>query len=667
MAVSEVVAPGGGQGHVKLHPYLITLVRWCVSCLWSSANELLRRLLTTPLPHLPQITAGKPAPRVAKPRAAGSEHLHPEPRVECAVLHKPRHHHLDVIFVHGLYGSLGNTWRQGEWRNKYKLDPTKVPLRNHSSEPCNCTQDKQEQAYDHTQEMYAYQASVNEKVTFEQINGCFKKILPNENSLITEKFYNNTLLDVDVNNFDTQAKFVTEMFKNDCDTNCGVNAFNQCSYDERCAVDCKCKVEEVCKCKASAKGCEAGCGCTCDDCYSHCWPRDWIKEDFPGARVISINYTSDPYLWRPLWVKGTKRLRLHERAEQMMEQLVALGVGQRPIVWVGHSKGGLFIKQIYCDAYEAYLKLDKIKMKQQSILNNNTEDQTDREYIKRKVNISVDNRFNRHTDNEANLMSEEQNGEKCDSLLNNFIKERNNNSCAVNGGTNLRSIDEMKEIRNNNNSGNGSFQDLDNNYDMGEDDGMYYTQDGDVVNKQTRCSEHSDCVDGSGRHGEYRHVQDDDVAVENTEALSSNNEEESGGVSARAALWARSSGFMFYSVPHRGSPLADIKTPLTCRSVELMEIAKDCSLLLELQRRWLAASAAAARPRVRSLVETGRTLMSVLWLRIVSEDSADAGVGVLHGVSVDHREICKPASRRCLLYTELTHLIQSALGGCRCQ
>lgn len=43
------------------------------------------------------------------------------------------------------------------------------------------------------------------------------------------------------------------------------------------------------------------------------------------------------------------RLRLHERAQQMSAQLVALGVGRRPVVWVGHSKGGLFIKQIYCD------------------------------------------------------------------------------------------------------------------------------------------------------------------------------------------------------------------------------------------------------------------------------------------------------------------------------
>jgi hypothetical protein len=41
--------------------------------------------------------------------------------------------------------------------------------------------------------------------------------------------------------------------------------------------------------------------------YSTCWPRDWLPQDCPGVRIIAINYTTDPYLWRPLWV--TKRNR----------------------------------------------------------------------------------------------------------------------------------------------------------------------------------------------------------------------------------------------------------------------------------------------------------------------------------------------------------------------
>lgn len=41
--------------------------------------------------------------------------------------------------------------------------------------------------------------------------------------------------------------------------------------------------------------------------YSWCWPQDWIPRDCPGTRVIALNYTTDPYLWRPLWVKKRNR------------------------------------------------------------------------------------------------------------------------------------------------------------------------------------------------------------------------------------------------------------------------------------------------------------------------------------------------------------------------
>lgn len=41
--------------------------------------------------------------------------------------------------------------------------------------------------------------------------------------------------------------------------------------------------------------------------YSKCWPKDWIPQDCPGARAIALNYTTDPYLWRPVWIKKRNR------------------------------------------------------------------------------------------------------------------------------------------------------------------------------------------------------------------------------------------------------------------------------------------------------------------------------------------------------------------------
>ncbi len=40
---------------------------------------------------------------------------------------------------------------------------------------------------------------------------------------------------------------------------------------------------------------------------SKCWPRDWLPVDCPGVRVLAIDYTTDPYLWRPVWVPKLSR------------------------------------------------------------------------------------------------------------------------------------------------------------------------------------------------------------------------------------------------------------------------------------------------------------------------------------------------------------------------
>ncbi|XP_013135840.1 PREDICTED: protein SERAC1 [Papilio polytes] len=507
-------------------------------------------------------------PKPPKPRPASSEHLHPEPLVECVVLHQPPTHTLDVIFVHGLYGSLANTWRQGEWRVNYKSDPIKVSLRRPHSIPtaCACKWDRDESI--DCQCDYLNESKSN-KIDYDNIDADaiyekYRKVLPKDDLFITEKFYNNTLLDK-VDNFDTQASFVRDFFEN-------------CESEVRKA-NCQCQSDRC-----------LGCGCTCDVCYSPCWPRDWIKIDYPGARVISINYTSDPYLWRPLWIKESKRQRLHERAEQMMSQLLALGVGEKPIIWVGHSKGGLFIKEIYCKAYEAYLKINKT---------NGNEDITD-ETTENNIQDVLNGNIEREMENNNNTKEIDANEAKLTNLINYVFRIQSKD--IYNKLQTIR-IDEQTENK---------------------------TIIGENVKNETKEINYVSSID----------KEDQEVQ--------------------RANLWRNSAGFMFYSVPHRGSPLADIKTPITARSIELLEICKECSLVMNLQERWLKATEF-SKPAVNSLVETCKTLMSLLWLRIVSVDSADPGIGALSGVSVDHREICKPSSRKCLLYRELKILIQNAL------
>lgn len=41
--------------------------------------------------------------------------------------------------------------------------------------------------------------------------------------------------------------------------------------------------------------------------FTDCWPRDWLPLDCPYVRVIAISYSTDPYLWRPIWLRTPAR------------------------------------------------------------------------------------------------------------------------------------------------------------------------------------------------------------------------------------------------------------------------------------------------------------------------------------------------------------------------
>ncbi|XP_059607424.1 uncharacterized protein LOC132255421 isoform X2 [Phlebotomus argentipes] len=355
----------------------------------------------------------------------------------------------DVIFIHGLHGSLVNTWKQGQWDVHGKRQKIQQTVQRPPRPPI---RPPKRPRHSH-------------------------QIPPPPHVAKRARHYSNPLLN-------------DEEFENLLRQVCFEANFAQCLGGESDWEDRRVSFptfrtryseEDVRESPGTPPGkLEDASG----EPYSTCWPRDWLPVSCPGVRVIALNYTTDPYLWRPLWVRKRNRTSLVERSREMTEQLIQHGVGVgHPIVWVGHSKGGIFIKQIIVDAWE------------------------------------------------------------------------------------------------------------------------------------------------SGRVD-------------------------------RAPLWQSSRGILFYSVPHRGSSLADFNLPLLRQSVELLEIQKNCQSILELHRRFLALyRGGQLRIRVFSFIETALTLMSVLYLRIVGVDSADPGIGEVCGVHLDHREICKPRNRNCILYTELTKMI----------
>jgi len=86
-----------------------------------------------------------------------------------------------------------------------------------------------------------------------------------------------------------------------------------------------------------------------DSPYTRCWPKDWLANDVPGLRIMAVDYPTALSNWRTECDLNKDSLR--QRAIHVMKQMESAHLGERPIVWVAHSMGGLLVKQILvlCD------------------------------------------------------------------------------------------------------------------------------------------------------------------------------------------------------------------------------------------------------------------------------------------------------------------------------
>lgn len=90
-----------------------------------------------------------------------------------------------------------------------------------------------------------------------------------------------------------------------------------------------------------------------DDSYTYCWPKDWLGRDCKNVRVIGINYETSLSMWTPLCPSEKEKLSLTERSDEIAQKLIMSEVGNRPVVWITHSMGGLIVKQILLKACES--------------------------------------------------------------------------------------------------------------------------------------------------------------------------------------------------------------------------------------------------------------------------------------------------------------------------
>eukprot|EP00268_Persea_americana_P060033 TRINITY_DN7434_c0_g1_i2.p1 TRINITY_DN7434_c0_g1~~TRINITY_DN7434_c0_g1_i2.p1 ORF type:complete len:1073 (-),score=246.02 TRINITY_DN7434_c0_g1_i2:302-3520(-) len=75
-----------------------------------------------------------------------------------------------------------------------------------------------------------------------------------------------------------------------------------------------------------------------------CWPREWLAADFPHARLFTVKYKTNLTQW------SGATLPLQEVSSILLKKLVAAGIGNRPVVFVTHSMGGLVVKQMLYEA-----------------------------------------------------------------------------------------------------------------------------------------------------------------------------------------------------------------------------------------------------------------------------------------------------------------------------
>ena len=74
------------------------------------------------------------------------------------------------------------------------------------------------------------------------------------------------------------------------------------------------------------------------------WPAEWLQRDISNARMLSVSYKTNFSQW-----EGPSH-DLTILSKTLLPSLRAAGIGDRPIIFVTHSLGGLLTKQMLSDA-----------------------------------------------------------------------------------------------------------------------------------------------------------------------------------------------------------------------------------------------------------------------------------------------------------------------------
>jgi protein SERAC1 len=81
--------------------------------------------------------------------------------------------------------------------------------------------------------------------------------------------------------------------------------------------------------------------------YTRCWPKEWLANDINNIRILAVDYQTHLSNWNIEC--PSDKFTLKDRSEQLVSNLLLCEIGNKPIIWITHSMGGLLVKQILAD------------------------------------------------------------------------------------------------------------------------------------------------------------------------------------------------------------------------------------------------------------------------------------------------------------------------------
>ncbi|KAH8376707.1 hypothetical protein KR093_000946, partial [Drosophila rubida] len=254
----------------------------------------------------------------------------------------------DIIFVHGLLGGVFITWRQRDrkqtelglyGKNAFYTSETDDVFLVGEQKRVNGNKQQQQQQQKQPSKQQLVAAQTQSTTDGVALNERLKDQVLKTSKKVEEKRLNIS---------DAATKEFVETLRSEAELD---------SDWEVVHPDIPVDANENCRGKFSVAGNE-WMNQDASEEYTNCWPMEWLPDDYPDARIIGIDYTSAVTEWSANFTKYCPcekgQGHIDVRAGSLLERIATSDVGnERPVIWIGHSMGGLLTKIMLLKAVDS--------------------------------------------------------------------------------------------------------------------------------------------------------------------------------------------------------------------------------------------------------------------------------------------------------------------------